>query len=73
MALLACHSEISQQLGWIAVKFCTDINEPLRMNCDVLGVPLTFHLDPLSTQTGSIVFVYAQIIARLTAFPSSSN
>lgn len=37
---------ISATIGWIAMKCCTDIRGPQRMNPNVFGDPLTFHLAP---------------------------
>ncbi len=53
--LPACQSvgpprNISTTIGWINMKFCTNIHGPQKMNPKNFGDPLTFPLAPPSDQ-----------------------
>ncbi len=54
-------------IRWIAIKFGTDIQVPLRMNCNHFDEPLTFHIAPSSGQNFNLsnTLVYHQIPAKL--------
>ncbi len=56
------------------MKFGSDIQVPLRMNCKNFGDPLTFHPAPSSGQHVSVsnTLVYDQIPAELQTLPSAS-
>lgn len=62
-------------IGWIAMKFRTDIPVPLRINCNHFGDPLTFNLPSLSGQRFYYIFYfilisfYSQMHAKLYFTP----
>ncbi len=57
MAVSACWlihhfgPNISTTIGWIVIKFCTDVHGSQRMNPTDFGDPLTFSLAPPAGQS----------------------
>lgn len=60
---------VTTAIGWIIMKFDTDIHVPLRMNINKFCDPLTFDLTPSSGQNLSNTLFYDQILAKLIKFP----
>ena len=65
---------ISTTIGWVAVKFSTDIYGALRIKVINFDDPLTFNLVPLSGEILNLsgTLVYGKIHVKLTTLPSAS-
>ncbi len=53
---------ISTTIWWLAMKFCTDIHGPQRINPNDVGAPLTF---PLAPPAGRIFYLSCEISQHL--------
>ncbi len=62
---------MSAAIGWIGMKFDTDMPDPQRINCNDFD-PLTSHLMVSVCQNFNLSMVDDKISARLTTFPSAS-